>query len=94
VEVGAAAGSPDPSEVAVGGAVEALGLRSHRGRSCRGLPPVACAVAGRPPTPPRRDDPRGHYGKFPDGLGCPLHRPTDEGNGGEGGLFRHGADAP
>jgi hypothetical protein len=35
MEVGAITGAPDPPEVAGGGAAEAPGSRSHRGRSCR-----------------------------------------------------------
>jgi hypothetical protein len=97
VEVGAVAGGPEPPEVAAGGTAEAPGPSSHRGWSCRGLPPAAGAAAGQPPTSPRRDDPRGLRGKLPDGFGRPLHRrtsPAGEGNGGEGRLFRRGADAP
>jgi hypothetical protein len=56
VEVGATARSPDPPKATARGAAEALGLWSHRGRGCRGLPPAAGAAAGRPPTLPRRDD--------------------------------------
>jgi hypothetical protein len=95
--VGAAAGSLDPPEVTVGGAAESSGPRSHCGWRCRSLPPVVGATAGRPSNPPRRDDPRGLFREFPNGLGRLLHRrtsPVGKGNGGEGGLFRRGADAP
>jgi hypothetical protein len=74
MEVGAAAGAPDPPEVTTGGTAEALGSWSNHGRSCHVLPPAVGTTASRPLTPPRRDDPQGLCGKLPDGLGCPLHR--------------------
>jgi hypothetical protein len=46
MEVGAVVGSVYPPQVAAGGAVEAPGSRSHRGWSCRGLPPVAGTAGG------------------------------------------------
>jgi hypothetical protein len=96
VEVGAAAGSPDPPKVAAGGTMETSRSLSHHDRSCRGLPLTAGAAVGRSTDVPQRDDPRCLHGKFLNGLGRPLHRRSSsagEGNGWEGGLFRRGADA-
>jgi hypothetical protein len=95
--VGATAGSPDPPKVAAGGTMETSRPLSHHDQSCRGLPLTVGAAVGRSAAAPRRDDPRGLHGKFPNGLGRPLHRrssPAGEGNGWEGGLFRRAADAP